>query len=358
MSSTTFQLKRYDLSEDRSLRAWSAADELLVNSRKETDLSSKTIGVYGDRFGYMSCHFAEFEPKIVTTNKSQEQAILSNLQANQLQEINFSHPIEPLSSLLDEVFVKMPKSVDLFQLFLGHIVANSSDEIKVTCGFMTRHFTKAWIKVAEEFFEEVTQTRAEKKARLLILKGKKKEVPQISLKSIAFNGQDYRQYGGVFSASHIDYATQFFLKHVDVSSTSSTLLDLASGNGVIGSEIRKKHPSVNIHLMDDSYLAVSSAKLNIAGENVTHHYQGDLSGFESDMFDLVVSNPPFHFEHDINIQIPLALFKGCHRVLKPGGNFQLVANTHLNYKTHLEKLFARVNILAQDDKFVVYQCTK
>ena len=358
MSSTSFQFKRYDLSEDRSLRAWSAADELLVSSSTETDLTSKTIGIYGDRFGYLSCNLSAYQPLVVTTNKSQELAITANLKANQLPETEFFHPSESLNNPLNVVFIKMPKSIDLFQLYLAHTSANSNDEVQVTCGFMTRHFTKSWIKIAEAYFEDVTQSRAVKKARVLSLKGKKKDVPTLELKSIAFNGQEYKQYGGVFSSNHIDYATQYFLQHVDVSSTPNTLLDLASGNGVIGSEIHKKCPDATVHLLDDSYLAVASAKLNVVGDKINHHYQGDVSNFESEMFDMIVSNPPFHFEHDINIQIPLTLFKGCHRILKSGGNFQLVGNTHLNYKVHLEKLFARVNILAQDEKFVVYQCVK
>ena len=358
MSNQAFQLKRYDLSEDRSLRAWSAADELLLNSSSETDLTSKMIGIYGDRFGYLSCYLEAFKPLVVTTNKSQELAIAANLNANQLPETEFFHPIEPLNQSLDVVFIKMPKSIDLFQLYLAHIAANSKDEVHVNCGFMTRHFTKSWIQIAEAYFEEVIQSKAVKKARVLILKGKKKNTPPMEIKSIAYNGQDYKQYGGVFSSNHIDYATQYFLRHVEVSSTVNTILDLASGNGVIGSEIHKKRPDTIVHLLDDSYLAVVSAKLNIDGDKIKHHYQGDLANFESELFDMIVSNPPFHFEHDINIQIPLALFKECHRVLKFSGNFQLVANTHLNYKVHLNKLFTRVNILAQDEKFVVYQCFK
>jgi 16S rRNA G1207 methylase RsmC len=54
----------------------------------------------------------------------------------------------------------------------------------------------------------------------------------------------------------------------------------------------------------------------------------------------------------------LGLFKEVKRCLKTGGRFQLVASQHLNFKTHLVKLFKEVNITAENDKFVIYECIK
>ncbi|MBL4708341.1 MAG: methyltransferase [Flavobacteriales bacterium] len=110
--------------------------------------------------------------------------------------------------------------------------------------------------------------------------------------------------------------------------------------------------------MDDSYLAVESAKLNVQGENIQHHFNNNLSDFEDETFDLIITNPPFHFEYEINIKIPLQLFKECFRCLKLNGNLQIVANKHLNYLTHLKSIFPTVQILAQNDNFVIYKCAK
>ena len=41
----------------------------------------------------------------------------------------------------------------------------------------------------------------------------------------------------MFSADHIDYATQYFLDHLKIKKTDQCILDLASGNGIIGNEI-------------------------------------------------------------------------------------------------------------------------
>lgn len=356
MEQSKYQLKRYDLSEDRSLRPWSAADELLVQSHAYKEASE--IGIYGDRFGYLACHLNEKKPLLVAIHKSEELAISANLKANNLPEPTFYYPISPLPSQLDHVLLKVPKSLDLFHLYLEHIAHNSKEEVQVTCAFMTRNFTPALVKIAELYFEEVSQSKATKKARVLFLRKKKPVTPQNMNKPITYNTKEYHQYWGVFSASHIDYATQFFIENMDLSSEPETILDLGSGNGVIGAEVQSKLPNAEIHLMDDSYLAVASSQYNVSGKKVQHHYHNDLSIFEEGALDLIVSNPPFHFEHEINIQIPLALFKGCHRSLKVGGNLQIVSNKHLNYKVHLDKLFTQVKISAQDEKFVVYACVK
>ena len=57
-------------------------------------------------------------------------------------------------------------------------------------------------------------------------------------------------------------------------------------------------------------------------------------------------------------EVSLNLFKQVWKILKPRGRFQLVGNKHLNYKTHLEKIFPHVESIAENDKFVVYSCVK
>lgn len=353
-----FNIQRYDLSCDKSLRAWNAADEYLLQLEDYwTDKETK-ITLYNDRFGYLTCHLNAYQATTICTQKSQMQAIQLNLESNKLNPINFSNPLTELDTSIGIALVKIPKSLDLFRLFLEHISRNSTDSVTILCGFMTRHFSPKILEIAEEYFEEVSQSRAVKKARLLTL-SKKKTLPQTSLlKGIQFKNQIYQQYLGVFSANHIDYATQFFLEHFSYAGVPKTVLDLASGNGIIASRINQQYPNSKINLLDDSYLAIESGKLNLIGANVQHHWHYNLDIFEENAFDLIVSNPPFHFEYEVNMNITLNLFKNCLRCLKEGGELQLVANRHLNYKAHLERLFKFVEIVAENKKFVVYRCVK
>lgn len=353
-----YNVKRFDLSSDKSLIAWSAADEHLLQYFHGLESKPDQVSIYHDRFGFLSSHLHDFSPTLITTEKSQENAISKNLEANSLPILPFSSALTPLEEKAQLALMKIPKSLGLFRFFLEHISRNSSEAITVVCSFMTRHFSPKVLKIAEQYFEVVEQSKAVKKSRLIILKGRKNSIERKLTTTSEFNGQAYQQYLGVFSADHIDYATQFLIKHLDLSGNDKKILDLGSGNGVIGSEIAKQLPEAQISLVDDSYLAVASAELNISGENIHHHCENDLTNFEEDSLDLIVTNPPFHFEHEINVQVPLALFKSCYKCLKKGGTLQMVANQHLNYKVHLNTYFSTVEEVATDKKYVVYKCTK
>ena len=352
----TYKLDRYDLSRDRSLRAWNAADEYLIQAYKELEIKPQRLGIYNDRFGYLACHLHTEKPMLITHLSSQEKAIAANLAANGLEALPYHKPLETLTAKLDLVLLKVPKSLDLFQLFLKDIVHNSTKEVNVICAFMTRHFSPRMIEIAESLFEKVEQSRAHKKSRLLTLSSKKETTPRENIITLQHGDHTYKQYPGVFSAKHIDYATQFLLEQLQIDASTEKILDLGSGNGIIAKVAQQQALDAEIHLVDDAYLAIASAKLNISGDKIHHHYTNELSHFEDASFDVIVTNPPFHFEHEINIQVPLFLFKECHRCLKTSGSLQLVANQHLNYKVHLEKIFGEVVVVGENDKFVVYNC--
>ena len=162
----------------------------------------------------------------------------------------------------------------------------------------------------------------------------------------------------MFSAKHIDYATQFLLEHLDLKDSDQRILDLGSGNGVISREILKEVPTADLSLLDDSFLAYKSGQLNLVGENIHHHFDHDLSNFEDEYFDLIVSNPPFHFEYEINIETPIQLFNESIRCLKVNGRLQIVANKHLNYMTHLKPIFKTVEVVNENEKYIIYKCVK
>ncbi len=354
----TFEIQRHDFSKDRSLRPHSAADEYLLSNINALQNKPKQITIYNDRFGYLSCHLNQYNPNVIITNKSQQKAIELNFIANNLKLPKFVYPLSGYDKAIDLAIVKVPKSLALFELFLQDITQNSTKELTVVIAFMTRHFSPKLIEIAEEYFELVTQSKAVKKSRIAQLSSKKEVRKKDLIDVLQFRNQDYKQYWGVFSAKHIDYATQYFLEHLELKATDETVLDLASGNGVIAKSILTKSPNTEIHLIDDSYLAVESGKMNLSGKNIYHHFNNDLSDFQDQKFDLIATNPPFHFEYEVNINITLRLFKECYRCLKDNGNLQVVASRHLNYLTHLKPLFSTVEVLAKNDKFIIYKCVK
>ena len=354
-----YSIVRYPTSDNKSLQAWSAADEHLLEYLSDHQALSQHPILYNDRFGFLSTVLSEFNPSTVVNFKSQEKAIELNASKNgvDLKNISKIEPLDTLSKSFDLALIKIPKSLDLYRLQLDQIHQSLNEGATVICSFMTKYFSRKTIEIAEKYFEQCEQTRAWKKSRLLILKKKKKVDPTLHINTVSIDKtKSFKQYYGVFSAKNIDYATQFFATNMDVQTTDNKILDLASGNGVLAHVALSKNPNAEIHLVDDSFLAVESSKINIDSKNAHFHFSDDLSTFQSNTFDLVVSNPPFHFEFETNIEIALNLFTEVKRCLKKGGVFQLVTSNHLNLKTHLFKLFHKVRVVAQNDKFVVYHC--
>ncbi|MDG1849063.1 MAG: methyltransferase [Flavobacteriales bacterium] len=356
---TNYSIVRYPKSDNKSLKAWSAADEHLLKHLSENNAFSQQPILYNDRFGFLSTVLSDLQPFTVINFKSQEKALEINATKHgiDLKQISKIKPLDELSASFDLALIKIPKSLDLFRLQLDQVHQALNEDATVICSFMTKYFSRKTIDIAENYFEQCEQSRAWKKSRLLILKKKKKVAKKQQLNTISLDKtKSFKQYYGVFSGKNIDYATQFFAEHLEVKATDNKILDLASGNGVLAHVALSQNPNAEIHLVDDSLLAVESSKINIDSKNAHFHFSDNLSAFDNNTFDLVISNPPFHFGFETNIEIALSLFEDVKRCLKKGGVFQLVTSNHLNLKTHLFKLFHKVKIVAQNDKFVVYHC--
>jgi len=356
-----YHIERYPKTEQNALKAWNAADELMLGYLENEKLLSSKMAIYHDQFGFLSTLLSEYQPILVILYSSQHKAIQQNIQQNgkESKKISFIYPLDELKETIDIALMKIPKSVDLFELYLQQLGSQKNNKTTLIGGFMTKYFSKQMLSVAGRYYEEVEQTRAHKKARLLILKKPKKIEKQELIREIKLDEHtSFKQYYGVFSAKHIDYASQFLMDHIQVLDMDRKIMDLGTGNGVLAWKIRQLSSEANINLLDDDYLAIESAKLNMKEGSNYYHFSDGLLHLSNNSFDLVVSNPPFHFEYENNIEVSLDLFRQVWKILKPGGRFQVVANQHLNYKTHLQKIFRSIEITAENDKFIVYSCTK
>lgn len=364
----TLSFQRYPATDNRSLRPWSAADEHILQYieplLEERDDELPSIGIYHDRFGFLGHLLFPYKVKGVAVFRSQQKAWRVNHELNGGQGISPASIHDPLNKLpekIDLALIRVPKSLDLFQLYLEHIHANLHPGGGVVAGFMTKHFSPQLLRIAERYFEEVEQSKAWKKSRILRMRGKKDQPKLVPIHTIHWTlptGEPLRiqQYYGVFSAKQIDYASQFLIEHLEVKPNEKCILDLASGNGILALAIRQQQAAAELHLMDDSYLAIESSKLNLSPEHTYFHNTDTLDDLYDQTFDLVVSNPPFHFDHENNIEVALSLFKGVADHLQDGGRFVLVANRHLNYRTHLIRLFNKVQVVAENQRYIIYEC--
>ncbi len=355
--SSKILFKRLPIVHNPTLKAHNAADEWMVKYAQENQIASN-IAIYNDSYGYLSFHFNQAKPFVIKDLKSQEQSIIKNLGEEKIQQIQFYTLLDELPEKPQHIFLKIPKSLAYFEMMLQHIHKNSTENCTVICGFMTKYFTASILKIAEKYFENISQTLAFKKSRLMILNVKKNIESQIVIESFNYKNIEIKQYPGVFSSEQIDYATQFLLENIEAPETPIKILDLACGNGIIGRFLQEKNQESTYYFMDDSFLAIASAKMNINHSNSHFIHAFDLNYFENNSLDRIITNPPFHFGHEIDINIPLELFKQSYEKLKPNGILTIVANKHLNYKSHLEKYFQTVLSIKENEKFVIYECVK
>ena len=286
LTETEFNFERYPKTENASLRAWSASDEHILKYLEENNLQQQNPVIYNDRFGFLTCTLNELSPLTVINDKSQEKSCLFNLEKNKLEIKNdrFIFPLDSLTAKVDLSIIKVPKSLELFRLQLNQLSVALNDDALVICSFMTRHFTGQILIIVNDYFSEVEQSQAWKKSRLLILRKPKNPGTILLTKTIRWKEKEFKQYPGVFSSGNIDFATQFLIENLQVKEEDKKVLDLASGNGVIGYCIKEQNPECELHLLDDSFLAVESSKFNLSGELISFHYNDTLEEFENDFF--------------------------------------------------------------------------
>jgi 23S rRNA (guanine1835-N2)-methyltransferase len=355
-SSAAIKMERYPPTQLSSMQAWNSADILLAS--EIACIPPGPLAVCHDTFGAISIAAASRKPVIQALSRSQQKAVLLNWGLNKLAGCPDFAGIElhnrgPIGAAL----LRVPKSNELFEFYLWNIASVLEPAGAAYCGFMTKHFSAAAMQIAQKYFASAVQGRAWKKARVLKLTGAMR--PELPLPLASAQHPllgTISQLPGVFSSGRIDPATQFLLDNLNVCGQEADILDLASGNGVLALDCLRQNPSANLCLIDDSLLAIESSRINLAGSSARFVWDDSLSELPSGSFHLAVSNPPFHLEHENNIEVPLSLFAQVKRVLRPGGRFVLVANKHLNYGTHLSKLYNSVSVVANNDKFMVYQC--
>lgn len=361
----TYTFKRYPPTQNRSLVPWSAAEEHILAHISERNLVDPKMAITNDRFGFLSVVLNEYAPQVMIDSKSQEKAIRANhdLNKRKCEENKRILSDEKYSDQISLGVMTIPKSVALFHFYLHGLHQNLTEDGVVFAGFMTRHFTAQWLETASLYFENVRQSKAWKKSRVLILEKPKKVGEQSFWKQ--FEGTispDKKipiwQHAGVFSESDIDLGTRFLLENMSLSDSEYDILDLGCGNGIIAKYLHSSYPDRKYHAMDDSRLALKAARKNFDEGTIQFHWQDSLSEFSKDSLDVIISNPPFHFGYEINIEVTTRLFEQSRNCLRSNGRLLIVANRHLNYKTHLQRLFPKVRNIAENDAFEVIECLK
>lgn len=165
---------------------------------------------------------------------------------------------------------------------------------------------------------------------------------------------------GVFGHGKVDEGTQLLLESLEnvLPKTPQRILDMGCGDGIISTWLAKRGHTVTA--VDVSAFAVEATRRTLAANQVDGRVlQSDVySALESQTYDLIISNPPFHQEREVSYGPSQRLICQAPEYLANRGRLIIVANGFLPYPDHLQRAFQDFQILADNRRFKVYGATK
>lgn len=137
------------------------------------------------------------------------------------------------------------------------------------------------------------------------------------------------------------------------------VLDFACGIGVIGLSLLLHDPALDLTLLDNSTLALESARRSLQANGLQAKLlPADGLAEVTEQFDWMLSNPPFHRGVATNYAIARDFFARAPDCLTRQGKILLVCNRHLPYESWLADHFTTVETLANRNDFKVLRAAR
>ncbi|GGL86285.1 ribosomal RNA large subunit methyltransferase G [Streptomyces fumigatiscleroticus] len=368
-------LARFPEDPRERLRAWDAADEYLLRHLAERPVPlSGTVVVVGDRWGALVTALAQHRPAQITDSYLAQEATRANLRRNGVgpDTVRLLTTQDPPPDRVDVLLVRVPKSLALLEDQLLRLAPAVREDTVVVGTGMVKEIHTSTLELFERILGPTRTSLAEKKARLVFCTpGPARERPaspwpyRYTLPDGIgpVSGRPVVNHAGVFCADRLDIGTRFFLQHLPPAGGGPRrVVDLACGNGVVGTAAALADPEAEVLFVDESFQAVASAEATWranGGPGRAAFRVGDgLAGVPDGSADLVLNNPPFHSHQATTDATAWRMFTGARRALRRGGELWVVGNRHLGYHVKLRRLFGNSETVAGNPKFVVLRAVK
>lgn len=362
---------------DPTLRAWDAADELLLEEALNAAASAGTeprVLIVDDQYGALSCGLSDLSPTVVADSATLPMALDRNAALNpSVVPPGPVHSwIDPPEGPFDLVVLRIPRHADYLAWLLRWVNGVMAGSGVLLAGGMIKHLPDRSVDVFARAVPTDQVLPARKKARVIrCRKGSEclKDWPE------AWKGYQYQPAGegelsvealpAVFAREKLDIGTRLLLPHVTDAVVNlragARVLDLACGNGVLGLTALAQRQDLRLCFNDVSSQAVLSARHNVERafpEAESIFVQADGIDPGQGDFDLILLNPPFHEGGVVGDHVALRLFGQASDHLAPDGSLLLVGNRHLGYHRSLRRYFTWVHQLDASPKFVVFRVGK
>jgi len=351
------------------LQAFDAADEYLLAQLHEQRLAATTrVLILNDSFGALACALAQ-HVQVTSSGDSHlaHLALEKNLQRNALADdaVTFVPASEVAQGPFDRVLIRVPKTLALLEEQLIRLHGQLAPGAQVIAAAMIKHLPRAAGDLLEKYIGPVQASLAVKKARLLTATPVDKPVPHSPYPTryrLDTPALELLNHANLFCREDLDIGTRAFLPHLPNALGNLRVADLGCGNGVLGIVYALGNPQAQMTLVDESYMAVQSARENwhaIHGDRPADIRAGDgLAEQPMDSLDLVLCNPPFHQQQVVGDFLAWRMFTQAKTALCKGGELWIVGNRHLGYHLKLKRLFGKVEQVAATPKFVILRAIK
>jgi len=369
LESIELSLYRYPKRSVEQLQAWDSADEYILNTVADLTLAEQSsILIFNDSFGALTCAYNQHNVTTVSDSWISHAAIAQNLDENELstEQVKVQDCLAALPKNIDLVLIKIPRTLSLLEhqlAMLSHVVTPNT---KIIAGAKAKDIHNSTLALFEKYLGETKTSLAKKKSRLIfstITETKALEIPAPVTWDVAKTNISLSNHANVFSRNNLDIGGNFFMQHLPKGEYQH-IIDLGCGNGIIGITAARLNPQAKITFVDESFMAIASAKENAAANIANHEpdieflVNNCLYDYEPHSVDLVLCNPPFHQEKAITDHIAWQMFKDAHRALAWGGALYIVGNRHLDYHIKLDRLFDNHEVVASNAKFVIIKAQK
>lgn len=234
---------------------------------------------------------------------------------------------------------EMPKSLTRLDYLARSIAGAGYSDVQVVLGANNKHLSRGMNAVLGESFSDVSASLGRGKFRCLVASGPR---------GVAYEpvrGDGLVAIGGVFSGAKPDRGGE--LLRSCLPAEPERLLDLGCGNGSVTRGLGGV-------ATDSDADAVLSARA--IGMETTWDDAG--SQFADASFDTIALNPPFHDGTTVDATLVQQLLDAAVRLLAPSGTLYLVHNSHLRYRSEVERRFSSVEQVARDRTFTVLRATR